>query len=42
LYEKDVDELRSQLPKLRAAEPELRELIERLAHHFARVARAAR
>jgi GMP synthase (glutamine-hydrolysing) len=42
LYEKDVAELRSQLPKLRAAEPELRELLERLAHHFARVARAAR
>jgi GMP synthase (glutamine-hydrolysing) len=42
LYEKDLAELRSQLPKLRAAEPELRELLERLAHHFARVARAAR
>lgn len=42
LYEKDVNELRSQLPKLRAAEPELRELLERLAHHFARVARATR
>ncbi len=42
LYGKDVNELRSQLPKLRAAEPENRELIERLAHHFARVARAAR
>jgi GMP synthase (glutamine-hydrolysing) len=42
LYEKDVNELRSQLPKLRAAEPELRELLERLAHHFARVARAVR
>jgi GMP synthase (glutamine-hydrolysing) len=42
LYEKDVSELRSQLPKLRAAEPEVRELLERLAHHFAQVARAAR
>lgn len=42
LYEKNLDELRSQLPKLRAAEPENRELIERLAHHFARVARASR
>ncbi|WP_257449375.1 glutamine amidotransferase-related protein [Archangium lipolyticum] len=40
LYEKDLDELRSQLPKLRAAEPEAREILERLAHHFARVARA--
>ncbi len=38
LHEKNVDELRSQLPKLRAAEPENRELIERLVHHFARVA----
>lgn len=35
---KNVDELRAQLPKLRAAEPELRELSERLAHHFAKVA----
>ena len=42
LYSKNMDELRSQVPKLRAAEPENRELIERLAHHFARVARAAR
>jgi GMP synthase (glutamine-hydrolysing) len=42
LYEKDVDELRSHLPKLRSAEAENRELLERLAHHFARVARAAR
>jgi GMP synthase (glutamine-hydrolysing) len=38
LHEKKVDELRSQLPKLRAAEPENRELIERLVHHFTRVA----
>jgi GMP synthase (glutamine-hydrolysing) len=38
LHEKKVDELRAQLPKLRAAEPELRELTERLAHHFAREA----
>ncbi|HYO69936.1 MAG TPA: glutamine amidotransferase [Archangium sp.] len=42
LYEKDLDDLRSQLPKLRSAEAENRELLERLAHHFARVARAAR
>ncbi len=42
LYEKNVDELRSQIPKLRAAEDENRALIERLAHHYARVARAAR
>ncbi len=38
LHEKKVDELRSQLPKLHAAEPENRELIERIVHHFARVA----
>ncbi|WNG17496.1 glutamine amidotransferase [Cystobacter fuscus] len=42
LYGKNVDELRAQLPKLHAAEGENRELLERLAHHFARVARAAR
>ncbi|MCY1078115.1 glutamine amidotransferase-related protein [Archangium lansingense] len=42
LYEKNLDELRSQLPKLHSAEAENRELLERLAHHFARVARAAR
>ena len=42
LYEKNLDELRSQLPKLRSAEAENRELLERLAHHFARVARASR
>ncbi|OJH41861.1 glutamine amidotransferase-related protein [Cystobacter ferrugineus] len=42
LYGKNVDELRAQVPKLRAAEGENRELLERLAHHFARVARAAR
>jgi GMP synthase (glutamine-hydrolysing) len=36
---KDVAELRAQLPKLQAAEGELRALLERLAHHFARVAR---
>jgi len=42
LYEKNVDELRAQIPKLRAAEPENRELIDRLAHHYARVARASR
>ena len=42
LHEKNLDELRSQLPKLRSAEAENRELLERLAHHFARVARGAR
>ncbi|HYO55483.1 glutamine amidotransferase-related protein [Archangium sp.] len=42
LHEKNLDELRSQLPKLRAAEPENREILERLAHHFARVTRAVR
>lgn len=42
LYGKDVVELRAQVPKLRAAEPENRELIERLAHHYARRVRAAR
>ncbi|HEY0094621.1 MAG TPA: gamma-glutamyl-gamma-aminobutyrate hydrolase family protein [Archangium sp.] len=42
LHEKNLEELRSQLPKLRSAEAENRELLERLAHHFARVARAAR
>lgn len=38
LHEKKVDELRAQVPKLRSAEPELKELVERIAHHFARVA----
>jgi GMP synthase (glutamine-hydrolysing) len=38
---KKVDELRAQVPRLRAAAPELEALIERLAHHFARVARGA-
>lgn len=42
LYEKNVEELRAQVPKLRAAEAENRELLERLAHHFARVARTSR
>lgn len=42
LYEKNVEELRAQVPKLRAAEGENRELLERLAHHFTQVARAAR
>ncbi|MET0405368.1 MAG: glutamine amidotransferase [Cystobacter sp.] len=42
LYERDMNELRAQVPRLRAAEDENRELLERLAHHFARVARAAR
>jgi GMP synthase (glutamine-hydrolysing) len=36
---KDLAELRSQLPKLKAAEAENTELIQRLAHHFAKVAR---
>ncbi len=36
---KDVTELSSQLGKLRGAEAENRAVIERLAHHFARVAR---
>jgi GMP synthase (glutamine-hydrolysing) len=35
----DVEKLKKELGKLRAAEPELRDLLERLAHHFARVAR---
>lgn len=38
LYEKDLDELRAGLPKLKAAEAENALLLERLAHHFARVA----
>lgn len=38
LHGKKVDELRAQVPRLRSAEPELRELVERIAHHFARVA----
>lgn len=38
LYEKNVDELRSGLPKLKAAEAENTLLLERLAHHFAQVA----
>lgn len=42
LHGKNVEELRGQVPKLRAAEPENRALIERLAHHYARVVRAAR
>lgn len=36
LYEKNVDELRAGLPKLKAAEAENTLLLERLAHHFAR------
>jgi GMP synthase (glutamine-hydrolysing) len=35
---KDVKELEGQLGKLRAAEPTLRELCARLAHHFAKAA----
>ncbi|MDP2274596.1 MAG: glutamine amidotransferase [Archangium sp.] len=38
LYEKDPAELRAGLPKLKAAEAENALLLERLAHHFARVA----
>ncbi len=36
---KDPQELRGQLPKLKSAEPELHELLLRLAHHFAKVVR---
>ncbi|MBN1204995.1 MAG: gamma-glutamyl-gamma-aminobutyrate hydrolase family protein [Myxococcaceae bacterium] len=36
---KDVQELRGQLPKLKAAEEELSELRSRLAHHFAKAVR---
>lgn len=36
---KDLQELKSQLPKLKAAEAENTELLQRLAHHFAEVAR---
>jgi GMP synthase (glutamine-hydrolysing) len=36
---KDVAELRSQVPKLKAAETELTELQHRLAHHFAKAVR---
>ncbi|XXF75669.1 gamma-glutamyl-gamma-aminobutyrate hydrolase family protein [Myxococcaceae bacterium GXIMD 01537] len=39
LYERDLDELRAQLPKLRSAEPELKAVCERLAHHFAKAVR---
>ncbi len=38
LYEKDPAELQAALPKLKAAEAENALLLERLAHHFARVA----
>lgn len=38
LYEKDLAELRAGLPRLKAAEAENALLLERLAHHFARVA----
>lgn len=37
LAEKDPDELRAGLPKLKAAEADNALLLERLAHHFARV-----
>lgn len=37
---KDAQQLRAQLPKLRAAEDELHELRHRLIHHFARLARS--
>jgi GMP synthase (glutamine-hydrolysing) len=36
---KEPQELHAQLPKLKAAEPELSELMHRLAHHFAKVVR---
>jgi GMP synthase (glutamine-hydrolysing) len=36
---KDVQELRAQVPKLKAAEAEIIELQHRLAHHFAKAAR---
>ncbi len=36
---KDVQELHAQLPKLKAAEPEILELQHRLAHHFAKAVR---
>jgi GMP synthase (glutamine-hydrolysing) len=36
---KNVQELRAQVPKLKAAEAELTELQHRLAHHFAKAAR---
>ncbi|MCP3061643.1 glutamine amidotransferase [Myxococcus sp. K38C18041901] len=36
---KNVTELKSQLPKLEAAEPENRELLRRLARHFAQAVR---
>ena len=39
LYERDPAELRAQLPRLKAAEVENALLLERLAHHFARVAK---
>jgi GMP synthase (glutamine-hydrolysing) len=39
LAEKNVAELRAGLPKLKAAEAENTLLLERLAHHFVRVAR---
>lgn len=38
LYEKDAAALRAGLPKLKAAEAENGRLLERLAHHFAKVA----
>jgi GMP synthase (glutamine-hydrolysing) len=36
---KDVQELRAQVPKLKAAEAELTELQHRLANHFAKAVR---
>lgn len=38
LYERELTELQAGLPKLKAAEAENALLLERLAHHFARVA----
>lgn len=39
LYEKDLVELASHLPKLKGAEPSLGDMLARLAHHFAKVSR---
>ncbi len=36
---KDVQELRAQLPKLKAAHQEVTELMDRVAHHFAKAVR---
>lgn len=39
LHGRDLAELKTHLPKLRGAEPALKGLLERLAHHFAAAAR---